>query len=785
MLRCLLPTTLVVLACTATSAFAAEPTAADVSFFENKIRPVLVKHCYECHSADAKEVGGKLLLDTRDGIRRGGETGPALVPGKPDASLIVLALRYESVEMPPDAPLPPQVIADFAEWVRRGAPDPRVLKAAAVKTNKPNEGSTPTELWSLRPVQDPPLPAVKSAAWVRDPLDRFILARIEAAGLQPAVDADPRSLLRRLSFDLVGLPPLFEEIEAFAADYQADPDKAIATAVDRLLASPQFGTHWARYWLDVARYGESNGNDGLSRNPTFPHAWRYRDYVIAALNDDLPYDQFIAEQIAGDLMPYQSPEERDRKLMATGFLAIGSKPAKAMNTNFEMDVVADQIDVVGRGVLGLTVACARCHDHKFDPIPTRDYYALAGIFASSETLWGAAAHDGLTAPTTDLHVLQTAKHVPPPKDFVETVVPRDSATGKAKPIPKSKWPPGTPVAMGVRERAKIADAKINIKGEMSQLGASVPRGFLAAVQFPARSDDEPDESADEYAIDDKSSGRLQLARWLTRPDHPLTARVMANRIWQQLFGEGIVSTPDEFGVYGEPPSDPELLDHLATRFVRDAWSMKRLIRAIVLSRTYRVTSDAAAELVAADPQNRLFARHVRRRLTAEALRDAMLWVSGRLDLNPGDGSIIRHRDILVNRAGNLHEPSNHRSIYLCYLRSSPPPDLAAFDLPEFTGVVGRRDVSTMPSQALYLFNNAVVVAQAKHFAAGLKSLSGDSKTRVQTAWTRAYGRLPSDAERQDAQSYLQAATKEMNSDERAWQSLCQALLISSEFRYVE
>jgi hypothetical protein len=775
----------VILAVLPTSLLAIEPTAADVSFFENKIRPVLVKHCYECHSTKSKEVGGKLLLDSHDALRRGGESGPALVVGRPDDSLIVQALRYESVEMPPEAPLPPQVVADFAEWIRRGAADPRVPKAAKGASDKVSDAAATAELWSLRPVQDPSPPDVADKSWVRDPLDRFVLARIEAAQLRPTHDSDPRTLVRRLYFDLIGLPPAFEEVESFAADYRRDAERAISACVDRLLAAPQFGEHWGRYWLDVARYGESNGNDGLSRNPTFPHAWRYRDYVIAALNDDVPYDRFITEQIAGDLLPHDSPEERDRHLVATGFLAIAAKPAKAMNTNFDMDVVADQIDVVGRGILGLSVACARCHDHKFDPIPTRDYYALAGIFAGSETLWGAAAHDPLTAPATDLHVLQAAANVPPPKDFVETVVPRDSATGKAKPIPKSKWPVGTPVAMGMRDRKKIADAKIHIKGETATLGETVPRGFLTAVRLHAGADDEPDEAADELVIDAGSSGRLQLARWLTRPDHPLTARVMVNRIWQQLFGAGIVPTPDEFGVYGEPPSDPQLLDHLATRFAADGWSVKQLIRAIVLSRTYRQSAEADAKLLAADPQNLLFARHQRRRLTAEALRDAMLYVSGRLDLTPGDGSIIRHRDILVNRAGNLHEPSDHRSVYLCYLRSSPPPELAAFDLPEFTGVTGRRDMSTVPSQALHLLNSPVVVEQAQHFAAFLTTLGEDSTVRLQAAWSRAYGRLPDEAELHEARSFVQAATTELESDERAWQSLCQALLISSEFRYVD
>ncbi|MGC3972238.1 MAG: DUF1549 domain-containing protein [Pirellulales bacterium] len=354
------------------STAAAAPTPEDAAFFENKIRPVLVKHCYECHSADAAELGGKLRLDTRDAMHSGGETGPAVVAGKPDKSLLIKALRYDGLEMPPDAPLPEAVVNDFVRWVSRGAVDPRVEQSAPKSATKPpSPAAAQAKLWSLEPVRNPQPPAVRDAAWSRDPLDRFVLAlRIEAEGLQPTADAEPQALVRRLSFDLVGLPPTFDEAEAFVADFERRGAAAVATLVDRLLASPQFGEHWGRYWLDVARYGESNGNDGLSRNPTFPHAWRYRDYVIAALNGDVPYDRFLTEQIAGDLLPSASPEERDRLLIATGFLAIGSKPAKAMNTNFDMDVVADQIDVVGRGVLGLSVACARCHDHKFDPIPT-------------------------------------------------------------------------------------------------------------------------------------------------------------------------------------------------------------------------------------------------------------------------------------------------------------------------------------------------------------------------------------------------------------------------------
>ncbi|MDA1161642.1 MAG: PSD1 and planctomycete cytochrome C domain-containing protein [Planctomycetota bacterium] len=753
---------------------------ADRTFFENKIRPVLVKHCYECHSADSEEVGGKLLLDTRDGLRTGGESGSAVVAGKPAASRIIQALRFDGIEMPPEKPLPEAVVNDFVEWVQRGAPDPRspvATKTSAPPTAKNATGDTPTPpLWSLQSRTNPPAPEVRIPDWPRDPLDRFVLARIEEAGLVPTHDADARTLIRRLHFDLLGMPPSMEAVEEFVAAHQRDGAKAVETLVDTLLARPQFGERWGRHWLDVARYGESNGNDGLGRNPTFPHAWRYRDYVIDAFNNDVPYDRFLSEQIAGDLLPSESPAERDRHLIATGFLAMASKPAKAMNTSFEMDVVADQIDVIGTGIMGISVACARCHDHKFDPIPTRDYYALAGIFTSTQTMWGISANEKLTAPTTDLHVLEAAPKVLPPDGFVETVLVLESNTGIPKAIPKPKWPVGTPLAIGVRDLAKPADCKINIKGDAQKLGEAVPRGFVTACEAA---------ESTRLKIDPKQSGRLQLAEWLTQPDHPLTARVMVNRIWLHLFGQGIVGTPDDFGVYGERPTHPELLDHLANRFINDGWSIKRLIRSIVLSRAYLLSSDAADAVIKADPENLLVARHNRRRLDAESLRDSMLTVSGQLNLEPADGSIIRHRDILVNLAGNLHQPSNHRSVYLCYLRSSLPPELAAFDVPDFTTVTGQRDVSTIPGQALHLFNNPFVIDQATHFAHSITNDAADNEIRIRLAFRRALNRDPMQNELDQATELVESTAAELKSDEVAWISLCQALLITNEFRYVD
>ena len=756
---------------------AAELTATDRQFFETRIRPVLVQHCYGCHAADAEDLAAGLRLDHREGMLAGGQSGTVVVPGDPDASLLIQALRYDGLEMPPEQPLPATVVADFEHWVRRGANDPREAPAA-----KPVDSTTPVNqpLWSFAPIRQASPPAVTDKSWPRDQIDHFVLARLEAAQIVPAADATPRDLARRLFFDLHGLPPTADDLESFATAHAADGERAVASLVDRLLAAPQFGERWGRHWLDVARYAESNGNDGLSRNATFPHAWRYRDYCIAAFNQDLPYDRFLAEQIAGDLLPSDSSGQRDRRLIATGFLALAAKPAKAMNQNFDMDVVADQIDMIGRGVLGLSIGCARCHDHKFDPISTRDYYALAGIFQSTETLWGAAGHEKLTAPPTDLHVLKTPPHVPPPENFVETVILRDSATGVPKKIPDPKWPVGTPLAMGARDRPQPADSKINIQGESKKLGDQVRRGFLTALQPPA---------TPEFAVSTRESGRLQLARWLTSTARPLTARVMVNRVWLQLFGRGLVGTPNDFGVYGERPTHPALLDHLADRFINEGWSIKRLIKAITTSRTYRLTSRDTPERVAADPENSLLSRHLRRRLDAESLRDAMLAASGQLDRSPGDGSIIRHRDILVNLAGNLHEPSNRRSVYLCYLRGSPPPSLAAFDLPDFSEPVGQRGVATVPGQALHLFNNPFVVGQAEHLAQRIYSMAATVETRVDLAFRFALGRSPDRREREQATvvlAGLQSSLDEGGTDSlRAWTGLCQGLLMTNEFRYVD
>ncbi len=595
---------------------AAEPTPAQIEFFEKKIRPVLVTKCHACHSAKAKAIKGELLLDSRGGWAKGGESGPAVIPGNPAESLLIQAIRYDGLEMPPKEKLTDQQIADFTRWVKMGAPDPRTGQTASLIRREINivEGR---KFWAYQPPVASSPPVIEHREWPIDPIDHFILARIESAKLTPVADADRLTLVRRLYFDLVGLPPTPDQVDAFLNDSSS---RALESLVDQLLASPHFGERWGRHWLDVARFAESTG---MERNYTFPHAWRYRDYVIDAFNRDLPFDRFVTEQIAGDLLPAKTPADRNRLIIATGFLAMGPKSLNERNKEiFRMDIVDEQIDITTRAVLGLTVSCARCHDHKFDPFPTEDYYALAGIFRSTNTLFGTAKGQGNRQPSglVPLKASETAAKVKPkPADTPVATKPRPARAkqianltrqlrearaelkkaiaaipGKGKkkkknnktlrPIririkqlnqklkranggkggPANAKPTG-PSAMGVRDAAP-ADCKVHLRGNVRTLGKTVPRGFLQVVHL----DSAP-------TIDAKQSGRLQLARWMAHSDNPLTARVMANRIWYHLTGRGLVSTVDNFGLMGQRPSHPELLDHLALRFVENGWSVKQLV----------------------------------------------------------------------------------------------------------------------------------------------------------------------------------------------------------------
>jgi hypothetical protein len=822
-----------------------------IDFFEKHIRPVLVANCYQCHSASAKELKGELRLDTREGLRKGGETGLVIVPGKPDQSPLIQAMRHEEgMAMPPKEKLPDSVVANFVKWIEMGAPDPRKPNVTTVggKINLLEA----RKFWSFQPPKITPPAAAKNATWPTSEIDRYVLAKLEQKNLTSVGDADRRTLIRRAYFDLIGLPPTPEEVEAFVND--KDP-KAFERVIDRLLAMPQFGERWGRHWLDVARFGESSSKE---RNIPYPLAWRYRDYVYDAVAADKPYDQFIKEQIAGDLFPAKSDAQRNDMLTATGFLAIGPKSLNTRNAEqFRMDVADEQLDVATRSVMALSVACARCHDHKFDPIPTADYYAMVGIFRSTDVLGGvktgnnrtgyagefvslvgpkkqdggpsaedrkrlAELNDELAAARTELQQVRRAanaaaaeeaakqpagkggkagknaakKAKQAAKKALEGLPPREQA--KARKLQQrvqqltaevaaleTKANASGDAVMGVRDNASPEDCRINIRGEVTELGDLSPRGFVRVLTYPNSPDVNP-----------KQSGRLQLAMWLTSKDNPLTARVMANRVWYHLFGRGIVATVDNFGALGETPANQPLLDYLAVRLMNQGWSVKKLIREVMLSRTYQLSSEHSEANYAADPDNTLCWRMNRRRLEAEAIRDAMLFVGGNLDLARPEGSLtqtITGGEIgrQAKTAGVLAEVK-FRSAYLPVVRGLVPEFLNLFDIADPELVVGQRDVTTVAPQALYMMNSPVVLEQAEGLAKRLlESGAADDAARIDRAFRVLLSRPADSQEQADilayVKSYAQSLPGDLKPEQRqfeTWTSVCQSLLASAEFRYV-
>ncbi|REJ89137.1 MAG: DUF1553 domain-containing protein [Planctomycetota bacterium] len=1083
--------------CANSTVFAEEPDAAAIDFFESKIRPVLVEHCYECHSGDSKQLRGGLRVDTRNLIREGGDSGPAVVPDDPGGSLLLEAMKYESFEMPPDGKLSAEVIADFEKWISMGAPDPRDGEAAA-PAEKGVDIEAGREFWSFRPFEEQIPPTSRFESWCLSEIDRFIAAGWESEGLTPSPDAERRTLIRRASFHLTGLPPSPEEIDRFVNDPAPD---AYEQLIDRLLHSPHFGERWGRHWLDIARYADTTGG---GRSLMYGQAWRYRDYVIESFNRDKPYDRFIMEQLAGDLLPYNDYRRGQEQLVATGFLVLG--PSNYENQDKEqlrMDVVDEQIDTMGRAFLGMTIGCARCHDHKFDPIPTSDYYALAGIFRSTHTLihdnvstwvkqplpvdpetraildahtaevaaltaeiaqrrselqsrraqlpivtlddteadftgnWSSSGGvkefvgegyryasggsavasyafnlkypgqyevrvsysphgnrstnarivvehlDGqsehrvnqqepppieqlylalgryefsstarvsiLTEETEGTVIADAVQLVPlfrvdsestgarivaDPEDLSGVVVDdtaaelvgewKDStylksyvgagyihdermgqgakqvvfrtdlpasgeydvrlsynhADSRASRVPvkiaypggeetvfvnqreepnvdglfssvgrfqfnndqtavvtvsnegvddgyvivdavqfvpttkaavadgdtrvgessaksetadamalleritaletelssmdeqlkalKENAPPQPPMVLSVQEEADTGDYFVCIRGNVKNLGEPAPRGVLTV----ATQGDSPE-------IPDGVSGRLELARWIASPENPLTARVMVNRIWHHLFGAGIVRTVDNFGLPGERPSHPELLDHLAARFVEQGWSVKAMIREIMLSRTYRLSGAFNETQRAADPENRLLSHQNRRRLDAEEIYDSLLSLSGRLDLTAGGDSV---------RPGTTSEYGyefdvGRRGVYQPVLRNQLHELFEAFDFPDPNLSQGRRATSTLSTQALFFMNSPLVVSQSEAAAHRVLHDAETDEERIDLLYRRALGRPPTGDEVEIALDFL--SETDSGDLQQAWVSLCQAVIGTIEFRYTE
>ncbi len=810
---------------------------AGTTFFEKSIRPVLVKHCYQCHSAEAAakdKLQAGLLLDTKLGLLTGGESGPAIVPGHPEKSLLVGALKFESYEMPPTGRLPPNVIADFVKWVEMGAPDPRDTGVAATPTPRRAAFQITAEdrrHWAFQPVDDAAPPQVEGAAWVRDDLDRHVLAGIERAGLRPSEAADKYALLRRTTFVLTGLPPTPDEIAAFAADNRPD---AFECVVDRLLASSEFGVHWGRRWLDGVRYADSVDKSG-----------EYRRWVVRAFNEDLPYDEFVKLQIAGDLYPAKAdvPTERVHVsgasfdgIAATGMMALAVWELVGRDLAVA-EIVDSQIDLVGRQLLGLTLACARCHDHKFDPISTQDYYALAGILFSSHIATGKliaddrlgnelievpllnakqAAHNkrlDAAIAKLDAQIAVVVKKIPQASRLADVVAQRADLDGQLARATtttskksltdqlaklrteqdklladqtKRKWektPPElqeiaalrtsvamlrtqkaiVPTAVSIAEggvpgsnREQIGDAPVYLRGEYQREGAIVPRRFPTILAG---------ETQTPLGTRIKQSGRRELAEWIVSADNPLTARVMVNRIWQQMIGRGLVRSPDNFGRLGERPTHPELLDHLARRFVDSGWSVKQLIREIALSSTFRQASFTSPEIARNDPENTTVSHMNRRRLTYEELRDSLLQLSNRLVEDDAAAPSTTTDDLC------------RRTMFDALDRRKTDVTAAIFDGPDSKAIVPIRAETTTAPQALFLMNNPLMLDTAERLAARLaEETSADDRQRLENLWLLTLGRPLEEAEAEIALGFIA---------EHSWERFIQALLGTNEFAYLD
>lgn len=926
-------------------------SAGNDAFFEKRIRPLLVEHCLECHGPDKQK--GSLRLDHQAGWKTGGDSGPAILPGRAEESLLWRAVNYEDrdLKMPPKKRLSDAELADLRQWIASGAHDPRL--EAEARSGRGSQPKVDGSFWSFQPPVIQPSPAVKNAAWVANPIDRHILARLEAEGMSPAPDADAMVLRRRLAFDLTGMPPAPEALK----------DGNLAAYVDGLLASPAFAERWASHFMDMTRFAESSGG---GRSLPFKDAWRFRDYLIESIRDNTPLDRMITEMIAGDILPYTSASQRRRQVTATGFLALGPTNYEEQDKGMlRMDIVDEQLEAIGRSFLGMTLGCARCHDHKFDPIPTRDYYAMAGILRSTKTLknytdnvahwidtplpfdgaeearllalekeaaavekeiallkdqlrdagsvalrrkkqlspgdlpgvvvddvdaqkvgdWksssrfppfigGGYLHDEnqgrgektLTfspklpvagryevrvafsggpgraerVPATVLHAdgedlvyfkqttealdglqfatIGTWRFETGGQNFVmisnagaegyvtvdavqflpaESGMPdmpaqkvSEEENGlrnrlaemerKLKEIRKSGGP-SRPEVMSVAEDEKPEDARIHIRGSIRNLGPEVPRGFIQAASRGRMAE-----------IPNGQSGRLQLAQWITSRDNPLTARVLVNRVWHWIFGAGLVRTTDNFGSTGEAPSHPELLDELAVRFMEDGWNLKRLVREMVLSHTYRQDSQGDRRHEK-DPDNRLLSRMNRKRLDAECIRDAMLSAAGTLDAsfggpNVGGATKVDSNDQKVqNLEYAFSFDDTRRSVYTAAFRNVRHPLFEVFDFADINQPISQRATSTVATQALYLMNHPKVIEQARAAADRVLKEAGSLADRIQNAYQHSLGRRPAAREAGIAADYLEA-TISGNADAAevrdAWARFIQTLWATPEFRFV-
>lgn len=833
-------------------------------FFETKIRPVLMGTCFECHGGEKPKSGFR--VDDREHLMHGGDSGEAaIVPGEPDKSRLVLAIRRgdPNFQMPPKEALPDEVIADFVRWIEMGAiwPDSGNVEADY------GDRLRGTDHWAFKPRQDPQPPPVKKGEWIRSPLDRFILAKLEEKGLDPAPPVEKRILIRRATFDLIGLPPTPEEIQAFLEDESPD---AYEKLIERLLDSPHYGERWGRHWLDLVRYADTTGDN---TDMPIPEAHKYRDYVIKSFNEDLPYDQFIVEQIAGDILAFENPDPSFReKIIATGFVALAQR---FRSSDYHL-MVDNAVDTVGKSMLGLSLTCARCHDHKFDPITQRDYYGIYGFFKNARYPHAGSDEQRFRSRFVPLvkdreftkeydkayqerwklqdelqklerqyedmlkrdpaHLEENVEKVrafisllesddePPPRrrrfnperseaekeDHEEELllVLAKRRLGEAETVSETYSEAKrtevkeqiTETEQGIEERRYLDDIElaygviedfdeptdepIHIRGDPKNKGDLAPRGFIRFI------------TPEDPVIPEGQSGRLQFAEWVASPENPMTARVMANRIWQYHFGRGIVSTSSVFGNNGQPPTHPELLDWLASRFVEKGWSIKAMHRLIMLSSTYRTSSRENDSYLQLDPSNFLLARFPKRRLEAEPIRDSILAVSGTLDRTLyGEHPFPKGRDLRFDegRPFAVDYEHNHRSVYLVNRRFTRHQWYELFNGPDTKRSTPNRRTSAPPQQALFLMNNPLIKEASEAFAERLLAERDTDPDRVRRAFMLAYARDPSETEINDALDYLQeighdqsqSGIDETESESDAWASFCRIIFMSNEFIFVE
>lgn len=759
----------------------AERAAERVAFFEREVRPLLVKHCGECHSTEKGPDHGGLILDEPAAIAAGGARGELFNAESPEKGLFLTAIRYTDadLQMPPAGKLAAAEIALLERWILDGAALPEYKEAPRAKTHA-IDYEAGRKFWSfqpLAPVELPKLPA-EEAAWIRRPLDAFVLTKLRESGRRPSPEADRATWLRRATFDAIGLPPTLEELDAFLSDASAD---AYEKVVDRLLDSPRYGERWARMWLDLARYTDETPD---WQSPT-DRGWLYRDWVIKSLNDDMPYDRFLRLQLGADQMPDAQPSD----LAALGFLGLSPVYWKELMLapGVIEQIVADEwderLDTVMRTSLGLTVACARCHDHKFDPISTQDYYGLAGIFASSqiderpllppaEAEPVRAARKQVKDLEAKLKPLKEAKDADTKKAEIEAI---ELQIAEIKQTPKYNEPwahvvreaaifvlPNGPDATKLEYKEnEPRDVAVFRRGNPGNQGEIVPR------RFPTIFRPEGDEGFR------RGSGRLDLAEAMVERSGGLLARVMVNRIWDQHFGAGLVRTTSDFGIQGERPTHPELLEYLSYQFVANGWRWKPLHREIMLSALYRQASDARAGNDATDPDNRDLWRMNRRRLPIEMWRDATLAATGRLDITAGGPSRAVEDD------GN-----NRRTIYARVAREELSVMLRMHDFPEASAHSPRREPTTTPLQQLFALNSPWIEKQSEAMWKRLEPLASDD-ARIDQAYRLMFSRLPADAERALAHRYLAVAGDKPEERTARWQDYLQALLGLNEFHFVD